>query len=107
MPQYMVTMHITRADPLLPIDQLLGVVRESVLPSVERLIALKEQGKVLTGGYPVGQRAIVFVIEADSEEELHQMLGDLPLSRVADAEVTRLESFEELRARAKRRRPFK
>ena len=93
----MVTMDITRADPLLPIDQLVGVVREAVLPSVERLLELKAQRKVVTGGYPIGQRAIVFIIETDSEEELHEILEGLPLSEVAEARVTPLKSFEELR----------
>jgi muconolactone delta-isomerase len=97
MPQYLVTMDMTRADPLLPIDQLLEVIREAVLPSVERLIELKEQRKVVTGGYPVGQRAIVFIIETDSEEELNEILEGLPLSEVAQARVTPLKSFEELR----------
>ncbi len=77
MPQYMVTMDITRADPLLPIDQLVRVIREAVLPSVERLMELKAQRKVVTGGYPVGQRAIVFIIETDSEEELYEILEDI------------------------------
>jgi len=53
----MVTMDMATADPLLPIDQLLGVIEESALPSVERLIELKAQRKVVTGGYPVGQKA--------------------------------------------------
>ena len=97
MPQYMVTMDIHRADPLLPIDQLAGVIREAVLPSVERLMELKAQRKVVTGGYPVGQRAIVFIIETDSEEELYKILEDMPLSEVAKARVTELKSFEELR----------
>jgi muconolactone delta-isomerase len=97
MPQYLVTMHITRADPLLPIDQLGGVIRKAVLPSVERLMVLKAQGKVVTGGYPIGQKAIVFIIETDSEEELYEILEDLPLSEVAEARVTPLKSFEELR----------
>ncbi len=97
MPQYMVTMHITRADPLLPIDQLGGVIRKAVLPSVERLMVLKAQGKVVTGGYPIGQKAIVFIIETDSEEELYEILEDLPLSEVAEARVTPLKSLEELR----------
>ena len=97
MPQYMVTMHINKADPLLPIAQLVGVVREAVLPSVERLMVLKAQGKVVTGGYPIGQKAIVFIIETDSEEELHEILEGLPLSEVAEARVTPLQSFEELR----------
>ena len=97
MPQYIVTMDIHRADPLLPIDQLAGVIREAVLPSVERLMELKAQRKVVTGGYPVGQRAIVFIIETDSEEELYEILEDMPLSEVAKARVTELKSFEELR----------
>jgi muconolactone delta-isomerase len=97
MPQYMVTMDITRADPLLPIDLLAEVIREAVLPSVERLLELKAQRKVITGGYPIGQRAIVFIIETDSEEELYEILEGLPLSEIAEARVTPLKSFEELR----------
>jgi muconolactone delta-isomerase len=97
MPQYMVTMHINQADPLLPIAQLVGVVRDAVLPSVERLMVLKAQGKVVTGGYPIGQKAIVFIIETDSEEQLYEILADLPMSEVAEARVTPLKSFEELR----------
>ena len=93
----MVTMDITRADPLLPIDLLAEVIREAVLPSVERLLELKAQRKVITGGYPIGQRAIVFIIETDSEEELYEILEGLPLSEIAEARVTPLKSFEELR----------
>ena len=88
---------MTRADPLLPIDQLVGVIREAVLPSVERLLELKAQRKVLTGDYPVGQRAIVLVIETDSEEELYEILEALPLDEVAQPNVTPLKSYEELR----------
>jgi muconolactone delta-isomerase len=96
MPQYLVRMDITRADPLLPVERLVGVIREAVLPSVESLIALKSQGKVLTGGYPIGQGAIVFIVETDSEEELNEILEGLPLSEVAEAKVTLLRTFEEL-----------
>jgi muconolactone delta-isomerase len=96
MPQYLVRMDITRADPLLPVERLVGVIREAVLPSVESLIALKTQGKVVTGGYPIGQGAIVFIVETDSEEELHEILEGLPLSEVAEAKVTPLRTFEEL-----------
>ncbi len=85
MSQYVVTMDITRADPLFPIDQLVGVIREAVLPSVKRLIEFKAQRKVVTGGYPVGQRAIVSTIETDSKEELYEILEGLPLSKVAEA----------------------
>jgi muconolactone delta-isomerase len=76
---------------------LLGVIQEAVLPFVEMLIELKAQRKVVTGGYPVGQRAIVFIIEADSEKELYEILESLPLTEVAEARVTPLKGFEELR----------
>ena len=33
----------------------------------------------------------------DSEEELYEILEDMPLSEVAKARVTELKSFEELR----------
>jgi hypothetical protein len=52
--KYLVTMDIERVNPLL-LDQLARVLRESILPSVEALINLKAQGKVTTGGYPIGQ----------------------------------------------------
>jgi muconolactone delta-isomerase len=93
----MVRMDITRADPLLPVERLLGVIREAVLPSVESLVALQAQGKVVTGGYPIGQGAIVFIVETDSEEELNEILEGLPLSEVAEGKVTPLRTFEELR----------
>jgi hypothetical protein len=96
MPQYMVTMNLTRADPLLNVGQLSGIVREAILPSLDVLEDLESKGKVLAGGHPVGQRYIVLFMEAESEDELHEMLGRLPLSELGDTTVTELKSFEEL-----------
>ena len=50
MPQYMVTMNLTKADPLLNIGQLTDIVRGAILPSLERLKDLQSKGKVLAGG---------------------------------------------------------
>ena len=96
MPQYMVTMNLTRADPLLNIGQLTDIVRGAILPSLERLKALQSKGKVLAGGHPVGQRYVVLFMEAESEDELHEMLGGLPLSELGETTVTELKSIEEL-----------
>ena len=90
-------MDIETADPLLPIDRLVDVVREAVLPSLEALTDLEGRGRVVTGGYPVGQRFLVMVVEADSEEELQEVLDELPLSGVAKVEATRLQGFAEFR----------
>lgn len=61
------------------------------------MIDLKAQGKVVTGGYPIGERFMVFVVEADSEEELQMELDALPLSAVAKTKATPLRNIEELR----------
>ena len=55
MPQYQVTMNLTKADPLLNIGQLTEIVMKAILPSLEALKKLQSEGKVLAGGHPVGQ----------------------------------------------------
>ena len=97
MPHYMATMNLTRADPLLNIGRLTDIVTGAILPSLELLKDLQSKGKVLAGGHPVGQRYVVLFMEAESEDELHEMLGGLPLSELGDTTVTELRSFEELR----------
>jgi muconolactone delta-isomerase len=52
----------------------------------------------VTGGYLVGERTMVFVFEADSEEEVRQMLDELPLSRVAKPDIRRMQALGEMHA---------
>jgi hypothetical protein len=82
MPQYLVTMDLVDVEPLLPI---------------EALAKLKSEGKLLTGGYPVGQQTIVLIVEADSEEQLYETLEGLPVFESVRTSATELRSFEELR----------
>jgi hypothetical protein len=86
------------AYPQLPTDRLARIVREAILPSVEALIPLSAARKLVTGGYLVGQRTMVFVFEADSEEEVREMLVDLPLSQVAKPDIARMQALGEMRA---------
>ena len=99
MPQYLVTMDLPEAEPdgsLPSIERLLGTVRKTVLPSLEVLAALKAQGRVLAGGYPSGQRSIVLIVEADSEEGVLEMLERVPCWDVSATDVARLHAFEEI-----------
>jgi muconolactone delta-isomerase len=50
------------------------------------------------GGYLVGERTMVFVFEADSEEEVREVLEGLPLSGVATAELRPMRPLGELHA---------
>ena len=95
---YFVTMAIKPADPQLPVDRLANIVREAILPSVEALIPLRAQGRLVTGGYLVGEGTMVFVFEADSEEEVRGVLEDLPLSEVATTTVRPMRALGELSA---------
>ncbi len=101
MPQYQVTMNLAKADPLLDIGQLTQIVTEAILPSLEALQKLQREGKVLCGGHPVGQRYVVLFMEADSEEEVSELLEGLPLSDLGSTSITELKSFEELRSPTK------
>jgi hypothetical protein len=84
MAHYFVTMDLEPdVYPQLPTDGLARIVRNAILPSVEALVPLRAAKKLVTGGYLVGERRMVFVFEADSEEEVRQMLDGLPLSGAA------------------------
>jgi hypothetical protein len=98
MAQYLVTMDLPEAGPngsLPSFEGLVGTIRETILPSLETLIALKAQGKVLAGGYPSGQRSIMLIVEADSEERVLELLERVPCWDVAATEVARLHVLEE------------
>jgi hypothetical protein len=96
---YFVTMDLQpNAYPQLPADGLARIVREAILPSVEALIPLRAARKLVTGGYLLGERQMVFVFEADSEEEVRQMLDSLPLSGVATPDIKRMQTLGEMHA---------
>jgi muconolactone delta-isomerase len=94
-PLYLVEMNLTRTDPLLPVDQLTELIKGAILPSVESLTKLQAQGKVVSGGYPIGRPAIVLLVDTQSEEELYEILKGLPLWEQTEAEITPMQGFKE------------
>jgi hypothetical protein len=95
--QYLVTQELVDPGPLLPPDRLLGMYRSAVLPGHEALINLKSEGKVIAGGYPVGERAIAFIVEADFPKELDSLLLEIPFWGIVKTKVTALQDFEDRR----------
>ena len=92
--QYLVTEELIDPGPQLPPDQLVAIMRQWVLPSMDTLIKLKSEGKILAGGLRVGERALVLIFEAESHEELDTILQSLPLWGLAEWKVTPLETLE-------------
>jgi len=96
---YFVTMDLEPgAYPSLPVGGLARIVREAILPSVEALVPLRAAGKLVTGGYLIGERQMVFVFEAESEDEVREMLDSLPLSGVASPDIRPMRSLGEMHA---------
>jgi|GEM_PF-2959274 len=97
---YFVTMDLEpEAYPSLPVGGLARIVREAILPSVEALLPLGVEGRLVTGGYLIGDGQMVFVFEAESEEEVREVLGGLPLSGVAKKpEIRPMQSLGEMHA---------
>lgn len=92
--QYLITMDFVDPGPLLPPQQFLGMLRQAVLPGHEALDSLKSEGKILAGGFPVGERAIAFILELDSPEELDSVLMGIPFWGIVKTKVTPLQDFE-------------
>ena len=95
--QYLVTMDFVDPGPLLAPQQLLEMYRTVVLPGHDAIIDLKSEGKILAGGNPVGERAIAFIVEADSPKELDSLLMEIPFWGITKTKVTALQDFEDRR----------
>jgi muconolactone delta-isomerase len=74
-------------------EEAVRVLTAMVLPTFDQLIRLEKEKKILAGGLPVGDRSLVFIVEASSNEKLDQMLRMLPLWGSLDWEVTPLQTF--------------
>jgi len=60
-------------------EEMAEMLEQVVLPSFGSLIKLEAENKILAGGLPVGDRAFVFILEADSNEEVDEVLRGLPI----------------------------
>ncbi len=97
--QYLVTAEFVDPGPLLPPDQLVELIRQMLLPTHDALTNLKSEGKVIAGGYPVGERGAAFIFDADSNAELDSLLQSLPIWGFIKIKATPLEDIENRRER--------
>ncbi len=74
-------------------EEAVRVLEQLVLPGFDALIRLEADKKILAGGLPVGERAVAFIVEASSHDEVDRLLRGLPLWGVLEWKVTPLESF--------------
>ena len=78
---------------LLPPEAVVAYVEQVVVPSVEMLAQWEQEGTIRAGGTFPGERAGAWVMEADSAEEVGQLLGSLPFWGQMKWEVRALQSL--------------
>ena len=92
--RYLVTFENIEPGPLLPPQQVVGLIRSVVFPTEEALARLESEGKV-RGGVTAGARAGAFILDADSHDEANQIVQTLPAWGIVKMQLTPLVSFAE------------
>ena len=77
------------------------VIKSLVVPLFDEIARLEKEKKIVAGGLPVGERALIFVADAKSHDELDLMLRAIPGWGIFEWEVTPLQTFD-ARARIER-----
>jgi hypothetical protein len=75
-------------------EETVEVLEKGILPTFDALLKLEADKKILAGGLPVADRALVFILEASSNEEVDQILRDIPAWGALKWKVTPLQSFK-------------
>ena len=77
------------------------LLTDQLIPSLERLLRMEEEHKVM-GGFFEGQRSGTFIIEAEDNMEIDQILSNLPMMNVYDVDVAPVQRIASALERDKR-----
>lgn len=80
--------------PLLSHQQIIQRLEHAIMPGLEACAKLVAGKKILAGGVVAGLRASMFILEAESHEEVNRILQSLPLWTLNTWKITPLVSFE-------------
>jgi len=84
----------------MPPERLAQVVEQMVTPGLEQLVQWEQEGRIYGGGYTAA-RGGVFIMEADSSEEVDQLVTNLPHWGLVKVEVKPLISTSEMVERSR------
>jgi hypothetical protein len=74
-------------------EEALGVLEQGILPTFAYLMKLEKEKKILAGGLALGDRRVVFVLEAATNEAADELLRSIPAWGVLDWEITPMVTF--------------
>jgi muconolactone delta-isomerase len=103
--RFLVTIDGSELGVGMPPDRLAQVIEQMVIPGIEKLDQWEQEGRVHGGGYTAA-RGGVFIMEADSSEEVDQLVTSLPHWGLVKVDVKPLISTSAMleRAQAMRQR---
>jgi muconolactone delta-isomerase len=98
--RFLVTLDGSDIGVGMPPERLGQVVEQMVVPSIEQLSQWEQEGRIYGGGYTAA-RGGVFIMDADSSEEVDQLLTSLPYWGLVKVEVKPLISTSEMVERSR------
>ena len=103
--RFLVTIEGSDALVGMPPERLAQVVDQMVIPGVEKLAQWEQEGRIHGGGYTAA-RGGVFIIDAESSEEVDQLVTSLPHWGLIKVDVKPLISTSSIleRSRSMRQR---
>ena len=72
-------------------------IGQVILPTLARAEELVAEKKIVAGGPVTGRIALRFIVQADSPQEVDQLVSSLPIWPLADSRVTPLLGFADRR----------
>jgi hypothetical protein len=103
--RFLVTIDGSDVGVGMPPERLVQVLEQMVVPGIEKLAQWEQEGRIHGGGYTTA-RGGVFIIDADSSEEVDQLVTSLPYWGLVKVDVKPLISTSSMveRSRALRQR---
>ncbi len=98
--RFLVTIDGSEIGVGMPPERLAQVVEQMVTPGLEKLVQWEQEGRVYGGGYTAA-RGGVFIMEADSSEEVDQLVTSLPYWGLVKVDVKPLISTSSMLERAR------
>ncbi len=74
-------------------QEILQTLEDMVLPLFEALMRLETRHQIIAGGIPLGDRALVFMVEAASNDEVDRLVRSLPMWGLFKWDVMALQTF--------------
>jgi len=90
---FLVKTEYVEVGALMPPEAAVSYVEQVVIPSLQMVAQWEQEGRILAGGTFPGERAGALVMEADSAEEVGQLLGSLPFWGQMKWEVRAMQSL--------------